>query len=153
MITDPKQKRKFREYQAARGFRRRRGKEALLYQKSKQRRIQATADYQGRRNVPLMLQCCHKSCEGEQCGKFSLPLAKFCKDRILLRFMVYIRIDCQNMNVVIMKCNSIRSSKPRSSSTRFISDALFQMAKIFSFSVSLIFFCSMLVNCILGIFL
>ncbi|XP_030828973.1 KAT8 regulatory NSL complex subunit 2 [Strongylocentrotus purpuratus] len=84
VITDPKQKRKFREYQAARGFRRRRGKEALLYQKSKQRRIQATADYQGRRNVPLMLQCCHKSCEGEQCSKFSLPLAKFCKDHILM---------------------------------------------------------------------
>ncbi|XP_063953620.1 KAT8 regulatory NSL complex subunit 2-like isoform X1 [Lytechinus pictus] len=109
VITDPKQKRKFHEYQAARGFRRRRGKEALLYQKSKQRRIQATPDYQGKQNVPLMLQCCYKSCEGEQCNKFSLPLAKFCKDHILMDPKQVLYSECSKGRGVCDKPASLMS--------------------------------------------
>ena len=91
-ITNPHEKVKFSKLQAMRSYRRRRGKEALLQRKSKHRRIQSTPDYTGPQQTRIELQCSHVQ-DGKQCEKPTLPIARFCGNRILC-FKHFIHHDC-----------------------------------------------------------
>ncbi|XP_072034846.1 KAT8 regulatory NSL complex subunit 2-like isoform X2 [Amphiura filiformis] len=81
-ITNPHEKVKFAKLQAMRSYRRRRGKEALLQRKSKQRRIKTTPEYTGPQQTRIELQCSHVQ-DGKQCEKPTLPIARFCGNHIL----------------------------------------------------------------------
>ncbi|XP_002739731.1 KAT8 regulatory NSL complex subunit 2-like [Saccoglossus kowalevskii] len=81
--TDPKEKHKVKKLQALKSYRKRRGKEALLYQQSRERRITATPDYHIAPPKSIKpLKCVHVE-RGIHCNDKAMPYSKYCLQHIL----------------------------------------------------------------------
>ncbi|XP_071943518.1 KAT8 regulatory NSL complex subunit 2-like [Antedon mediterranea] len=81
-VTDPREKKKLKKLQAMKRYRKRRGCEALLADKSKKRRIQVTAMREGvKPEQPLMV--CKYEADGKNCCNNRLPAIAYCQQHIL----------------------------------------------------------------------
>ncbi|XP_070535979.1 KAT8 regulatory NSL complex subunit 2-like isoform X2 [Ptychodera flava] len=82
-VTDPKERQKLKKLQALKSYRKRRGKEALLYQQSKERRISATPDYYSAPpKLPKPPKCIYVE-KGVHCNNKVMPYTKHCFQHIL----------------------------------------------------------------------
>ena len=82
-VSDPKDSKKLMKLHAMKRYRKRRGCEALLAHKSKQRRIQVTALRDGV-NTEKAIMICKYEADGESCCNNRLPAVSYCKQRILI---------------------------------------------------------------------